>query len=803
MPPTAQKTITLDGSFGLETNVSQHSGDARSFRIFRDVVTDVAGRILKRDGRGPALGNVAGTEIQALYEYVFTDPVNGLETYHTLGAIDAGANIYRWDGATTWTAQTLPITPTQGGRWGFQNGDNSVFAFNGRDALLIGRQPSFRLGSLTSAGVTATATTSVPHTFLTGDSVTISGALQAPYNGTFVVTVTGATTFTYTFAGSGTSPATGTIVASALSAIRWRTAGVDAPSFAPTYALSVPTTDGSTGFSVSATQGSKTITAAGAAFTTGGLWVGRRDVINGNAYTIASVTNPASLELTEGFKETTAALLSWAVYAGIGAWDDIAPQYQFSYVNPTTGHVSNPSPIVQVTETFRVDTTITITIPASAENQAAYQNGYTQIQLFRTPKNAGLPVALNERLANVNSAVTTIVYSETATKFADTYLGDFQAPLLNFKPPVGISSMTFQQQRSWAVHKPSGRVLFTPIQDLEIDFGRASESFPPLYRLKIDSSARGLFVVGSESASDSLVIQTQRGDFSIEGFSSVTFSPYGLRTRKSGGYLGAATSVDGQLVEFYADNRLMVMRDDIGRKIQDRLNLVKPSLIASVRLHWYSANSRNYLLLSIPKGSASTANDYTYVFDLDLGGGPIYEWNFGISAFATVHEASTQALALFGGDPSGAVYRLFGGNHQDAGANFTPVIRTAIFRGDELREDVKYVKIFVNDAQLTGADVDERRTLWTGVLYINEQASAAATDGTATAMTFRRLSYRWQSAQGRELIWTPTTSLRTKTKVFQLDLTHPTVNAETAIEKIIIGCDNYQEIEKVIGGQQA
>lgn len=68
------------------------------------------------------------------------------------------------------------------------------------------------ISALTSVTTTATAT-SAGHGFVTGQSVVISGATQAEYNGTYTITVTNANTFTYTFAGSGTSPATGTILA--------------------------------------------------------------------------------------------------------------------------------------------------------------------------------------------------------------------------------------------------------------------------------------------------------------------------------------------------------------------------------------------------------------------------------------------------------------------------------------------------------------------------------------------------------------------------------------------------------------
>jgi uncharacterized phiE125 gp8 family phage protein len=70
--------------------------------------------------------------------------------------------------------------------------------------------------SITSSGATATVTTTASHGYATGDRIAIAGAVQAAYNGTFAITVTAATTFTYSFAAyasSATSPATGTITA--------------------------------------------------------------------------------------------------------------------------------------------------------------------------------------------------------------------------------------------------------------------------------------------------------------------------------------------------------------------------------------------------------------------------------------------------------------------------------------------------------------------------------------------------------------------------------------------------------------
>jgi hypothetical protein len=67
--------------------------------------------------------------------------------------------------------------------------------------------------SLTRVLDTVTATTQAAHSLVTGDEVQIEGALQAEYNGTVTVTVTGANTFTFLVIGVPATPATGSITA--------------------------------------------------------------------------------------------------------------------------------------------------------------------------------------------------------------------------------------------------------------------------------------------------------------------------------------------------------------------------------------------------------------------------------------------------------------------------------------------------------------------------------------------------------------------------------------------------------------
>ena len=68
--------------------------------------------------------------------------------------------------------------------------------------------------SLVRVGSLVTATTSSDHLLGSGQSVTIAGAVETDYNGSFQVTVLSATTFTYTITATPSTPATGTITAS-------------------------------------------------------------------------------------------------------------------------------------------------------------------------------------------------------------------------------------------------------------------------------------------------------------------------------------------------------------------------------------------------------------------------------------------------------------------------------------------------------------------------------------------------------------------------------------------------------------
>lgn len=64
------------------------------------------------------------------------------------------------------------------------------------------------ISSITNSTTTATLTTATNHNLSTGAFVTVSGATPSEYNGTFSITVTGATTFTYTMLATPSGSAT-------------------------------------------------------------------------------------------------------------------------------------------------------------------------------------------------------------------------------------------------------------------------------------------------------------------------------------------------------------------------------------------------------------------------------------------------------------------------------------------------------------------------------------------------------------------------------------------------------------------
>jgi hypothetical protein len=118
---------------------------------------------------------------------------------------------YRWVApyATPVASGSIPVT-----RYAVGLGIARGFSNNGSAETEITRYTAgVAISSITRAGTTATLTTGSNHGLSTGNTVSIWGATPSQYNGTYVITVTGVTTWTYTMASDPGASATVTVAA--------------------------------------------------------------------------------------------------------------------------------------------------------------------------------------------------------------------------------------------------------------------------------------------------------------------------------------------------------------------------------------------------------------------------------------------------------------------------------------------------------------------------------------------------------------------------------------------------------------
>lgn len=107
-------------------------------------------------------------------------------------------------GATSPTAVATDGTST--------NGTHNIKGFVNPEPTQVGVDTG--IITLAGSGTTATATTSSQNALVTGMSVTVAGASDATFNGTFTITVVDSYTFTYTASGSLTATDSGSYTTS-------------------------------------------------------------------------------------------------------------------------------------------------------------------------------------------------------------------------------------------------------------------------------------------------------------------------------------------------------------------------------------------------------------------------------------------------------------------------------------------------------------------------------------------------------------------------------------------------------------
>jgi hypothetical protein len=167
-------------------------------------------------------------------------PINTLMNYTR----NSGYSLFGAAGADIWDTKPSPATKVFSGissdKLQSVNMSNQaghfLIACNGVDPTMIydgsnwfyvaTTETAQTISSITHVGNVATLTTSAAHGLITGNRVTISGASSSDYNGTYVITKTGANTFTYTMA---TTPAANATVVGSYTVIG--ITGVDSSTF--------------------------------------------------------------------------------------------------------------------------------------------------------------------------------------------------------------------------------------------------------------------------------------------------------------------------------------------------------------------------------------------------------------------------------------------------------------------------------------------------------------------------------------------------------------------------------------------
>jgi hypothetical protein len=151
----------------------------------------------------------------------------------------AGTSIYDASGSTGVVVKTITNDKLQHINVG-TTGGHFMVAVNGDDAALLydgtnwisyaSTATAQTISTITRGGtgnLTATVTTASPHGLITGNQIVVAGAIPVQYNGTYLITRTGANTFTYTMA---TAPATDGVTLGAYT-INYAITGVNSNTF--------------------------------------------------------------------------------------------------------------------------------------------------------------------------------------------------------------------------------------------------------------------------------------------------------------------------------------------------------------------------------------------------------------------------------------------------------------------------------------------------------------------------------------------------------------------------------------------
>ena len=210
-------SIAAPGFFGLNTQESGITLESGFALQATNCVIDKFGRLGARKGWA-FLDEDTGSDLKGMHRFVDIDATEyfGVWSDDTFYIYSAGTlTSVTYSGSQSITEGNWQAVTLNDRAYLFQGGYEPLYFDTVDDEVKdMSQALSTATVTITSNSTTATVT-HTSHGFSTGDEITISGANEAVFNGTFTITVSDANTYTYTMSNSNSNnPATGTITAS-------------------------------------------------------------------------------------------------------------------------------------------------------------------------------------------------------------------------------------------------------------------------------------------------------------------------------------------------------------------------------------------------------------------------------------------------------------------------------------------------------------------------------------------------------------------------------------------------------------
>jgi hypothetical protein len=173
-------------------------------------------------------------QVQSLMNYsgASTEKLFAIANGKIYDVTNAGTATQVFSGLSDSKWQHINISTAGGHYLAMVNGVDPAMVYDGTDWIVVASTATAQtISTITRGGtgnLTATVTTASSHGLVTGNQVTVSGATASNYNGTYIITVTGPSTFTYTMA---TAPAANATVVGSYT-VGFSITGVNSNTFA-------------------------------------------------------------------------------------------------------------------------------------------------------------------------------------------------------------------------------------------------------------------------------------------------------------------------------------------------------------------------------------------------------------------------------------------------------------------------------------------------------------------------------------------------------------------------------------------